>query len=186
MTDSETPTNDTNPVEWSKESKKFAIRTHRSLGFLIAGVFSPQFVMLGVLSHVWNGTASQLPWRIPQMVAFLVLAFVGLHFYSRYSVNAYSSKHTVSQFAKLHSRMLQRGMFDLPYPIHLILLLVGATAAGWVAASAIHLLRNAAPYSLLDLSLGILMALCVTVVLTYPIFAVVKHMHTRSLEKIGA
>lgn len=75
-------------------------------------------------------------------------------------------------------------MFDLPYPIHLILLLSGALTLGWVAAAVIHLFRDAAPYSLLDLSLGTLASMCVTVVLSYPIFTVVKGMHTRSLEKI--
>lgn len=186
MTDSETPTNDTKPVEWSKESKKLATRAHRSMGFLIVAVISPHVLTLLVLSQMWNGTIEQLTWRIPQMVAFLAVAFVGLHFYSRYSVNAFSTKHTTKEFVQFHSRLLQRGMFDLPYAIHLILLLSGALTLGWVASVVIHLIRDAAPYSLLDLSLGTLASMCVTVALSYPIFAVIKRIHTRSLEKIGA
>lgn len=184
MTDSEDPTSSTKTVEWSRESKKYATRIQSLLWFLGLAVCTPQFLILTAIANVWKGSIEQLAWRSPLAVVWLALMFVGIHFICKRKVNTYSSKHSVDQFVKFNSGMFERGFFDLPYPVFLVLTIIGASALGWVGAVVIHLLSKSAHYSLLDLSQAIFASSCVTLVLSYPIFVIVKRVYARSIEKI--
>lgn len=184
MADTENPETPPTAIEWSNESKKYAIRIHRLMGFLIVAMVSPHVLILGVLVNVWNGTIEHLAWRFPLTVALLALAFVGIHLHSKYSVNTYSAKHSVIQFVKSHSGMFERGLFDVPYSIFMILTIVGATVLGWLGWVAMHLLSNTATYSLLELSQGVFASMCVTLALSVPIFMVIKRFNAQSIEKL--
>lgn len=184
MTDSEDPTGSTKTVEWSTESKRYATRIQCLLWFLIVAVFSPQILILGVFSMVWKGSIQQLAWRSPLLVVLLALVFFAIHLICKHMVNTYSKKHSVGQFVRFNSGMFERGSFDLPYPIFLVLTIIGATALGWVGAVAIYLLSKTAHYSLLGMSQAIFASTCVTLVLSYPIFVIVKRVYARSIEKL--